>query len=323
VTALQAGNPPSPGYLHEMGVYGSDAEFEELICPFALEGIERGEPVVFSYDEAKTGLLKRRLPASSGVFYVTDTGPYDSPAKALAAWRRLVEGLLASGASRVRIAGDVPHPGYGHSYVGWDRYEAAFDDAMGDLPVWAPCLYDSRITPPEVLETAVSRHHHLLDQGGVHRANSSYRQPECLGEFLIAAEAGVGLGLPVLELLDPTPSHARSCFRDAVSGRISTEQEADLTLALSEVVTNAWLHGVAPVSLRMWLTASKVVVEVHDNGSGPADPFVGLLPGRQHDSESGRGLWLAHQLATGISLVPNDDGFTVRLSAGETTAVPT
>jgi hypothetical protein len=80
---------------------------------------------VFAYDPFKTELLHRWLPDAPGITYVSDPSPYGMPARALAGWRRVVEGHLAAGARRVRIAGNVPHPGYGRPYAGWDRYEAA------------------------------------------------------------------------------------------------------------------------------------------------------------------------------------------------------
>ena len=143
------------GYVREIGFYSSDQEFHDLITPFAFGGLEAGEPLLFAYDEHKTCLLRDWLPDDPGFTYIPDAGAYATPAKALGSWRRLVEQHLAAGAPRVRIAGNVPHPGYGQPYSGWDRYEAAIDRALGDLPVSAPCLYATRIAPVEVLETAL------------------------------------------------------------------------------------------------------------------------------------------------------------------------
>src|SRR5579859_2527825 len=110
VTGIR-GAVPADGYLHQLGIYSSDDEFLALVTRFALDGLEAGEPVVFAYDPHKVGLLQRWLPDTPYITYVTDTGPYAAPAKALLAWRRVVEDHLAAGAPRVRIAGNVPHPG--------------------------------------------------------------------------------------------------------------------------------------------------------------------------------------------------------------------
>lgn len=93
--------------------------------------------------------------------------------------------------------------------------------------------------------------------------------------------------------------------------------------AASEAVTNALIHGVAPVSVRIWTGEDRVVVAVHDEGEGPADPLVGLLPRTDERTASGRGLWLAHQMDIDVALLAGGTGFTVRLRAdrAETFAV--
>jgi anti-sigma regulatory factor (Ser/Thr protein kinase) len=304
------------GYLHEMGVYASDREFQELICPFALDGLEAGEPVVFAYDPYKAGLLQGWLPDSSGFTYITDASPYATPAKALAGWRRVVTDHLAAGAKRVRIAGNVPHPGYGRPYAGWDRYEAATDCALGDLPVWAPCLYDARVAPVEVLQAAERLHHHLLDLDGTHRINGSFRPAGRLADFIRPLPDPLERTAPASELLDPMPHRLRSAISQAAEGLISGHQAHDLLLAASEAVTNARVHGAPPVIARIWTGEGRIVVQVRDSGTGPADPFTGFFP-REQQEESGRGLWLVHQLDVDAALIPAEEGFTVRLRAGK------
>lgn len=319
------------GYRHELGIYSSDEEFGGLICPFALGGLAVGEPVVLAYEPQKTALLQRWLPDDPGIAYVAGAGPYATPAKALVIWRKLVEHHLAAGAVRVRIAGDVPHPGHGRPYAGWDRYEAAIDRAWGDLPVWASCLYDARTTPADVLEVAERHHHHLLGPIGTQRPNRSFEESRSLADFLTAPADPLERTTPVLELGDPTPARARaavSTLGRALIGeearmlgeeqRVIREDElGDLVVAVSETVANALLHGVPPVTVRVWAGEGRVIVAVHDVGDGPADPLVGLLPGAG-DGASGRGLWLAHLLDIDVALFRAANGFTVRLRAGAT-----
>ena len=305
------------GYVHEVGFYASDAEFADLVMPFTLEGLRTGEPVVFAYDDYKTSLLRQWLPETSAITYITDTGPYATPTKALGAWRGVAQGHLAAGAARVRIAGNVPHPGYGTPYTGWDRYEAAVDRALGDLPVWAPCLYDVRIAPAEVLERATSLHHHFRDRDGRSRANDGYQRPTRLTDFLSAPPDPLEQTLPSLELKEPAPGPVRAAIHGLVAGRLGVDQADALVLATSEAVTNAIVHGAAPVTVRAWVEDHRVVVAVHDSGEGPVDPLVGLRP-VDAGSGSGRGLWIAHQLDLDVALTVRDDGFTVRLSTNAT-----
>ncbi|WP_396135249.1 hypothetical protein [Amycolatopsis sp. A133] len=57
-----------------------------------------------------------------------------------------------------------------------------------------------------------------------------------------------------------------------------------------------------------------MVVSVHDAGEGPTDPFAGLLPADR--TTGGRGLWIAHQICSQVTLHRDDTGFTARLVAG-------
>ncbi|MEV4335186.1 ATP-binding protein [Streptomyces sp. NPDC049597] len=83
----------------------------------------------------------------------------------------------------------------------------------------------------------------------------------------------------------------------------------DITLCVSELATNALVHGVPPgrgYLLRMWLYEQGTVlrVEVHDSGDGK--PCV-----REPDGESGRGLLLVAALADGWGVVPREPGKVV------------
>lgn len=302
------------GYLHEVGFYSSDDEFKDLICPFALDGIRNGEPVVFAYDPYKTALLQNSLPASWAITYVSDASPYATPPRALAAWRAVVEHRLALGAPRVRIAGNVPHPGYGCSYAGWDRYEVALDRALGDLPIWAPCLYDVRIAPADVLALAARRHRHLLDRSGVHRFNDSFEEVSALADFLVPPSDPLTATTPATELIDPTPSLLRQVVRDLARGMLSPSRRGDLELAVSEAMTNALVHGEPPVVVRAFVGADRVIVDINDRGNGPKDPLAGLFPVGDERAESGRGLWIAHQLDLDVTMLVAD-GFTLRVRA--------
>lgn len=313
-STVSSERPSAEGYLHELGIYASDEEFRDLICPFALGGLAAGEPVVFAYDAAKMALLQEWLPESPNISYVTDTAPYATPGRALAGWRRVVEDHLAAGATRVRIAGNVPHPGYGRPYAGWDRYEAAIDRAWGDLPVWAPCLYDARIAPIDVLETAMRRHRRLVAPDGTHRLNDAFEPSDRLSDFLTPQADPLEAATPTIELTDPTPAAARAVVGYAAE-ELDDGQRDDLVLAASEAVTNALLHGAPPVTVRIWIGDGRVVVNVHDEGVGPTDPLAGLLSGGV-DTESGRGLSLAHQLGIDVALIADQRGFTLRLRAG-------
>jgi anti-sigma regulatory factor (Ser/Thr protein kinase) len=80
------------------------------------------------------------------------------------------------------------------------------------------------------------------------------------------------------------------------------------------VVGNAERHGEAPVEMRLWAEGDNIVAKVSDAGPGPEDPCVGLMP-REGDpfAGGGRGLWIAHQLCTDVSLSYQEGSFSVRM----------
>ncbi len=303
------------GFVHEIGIYSSDEEFRELICPFAYEGLAADEPLVFAYDPEKTAMLRSWLPASLIISYVTDSAPYATPGKALAAWRRLAEERLAHGARRVRIAGDVPHPGYGRPFAGWDRYEAAIDQAWGDIPVWAPCLYDARRTPPDVIERASRRHRRLRGKDGSWQANSRFQPPQQLSDFLVPAPDPLESTAPLLTLTEASPREMRAALRPLAEEAIGATATEEVLLAVSEACTNARVYGEPPARVTVWSGKGRLVVTVADDGPGPSDPLVGLLPAAC-DAEGGRGLWLSQQLDLEVTPITTPDGFTLRIRAG-------
>ena len=150
------------GHYHEAGFYGSDAEFAALIVPFAEEGIAAGEPVIIGYDDRKSGLLRSWLTDPSAVDFIGDKSLYATPGRAIATYRRLFELHVAMGAEQIRIAGDVPHPGNGRRFEGWDRYESAVNTVWQDFPVWGRCLYDTTTTPAPVLDIVERTHPRIV-----------------------------------------------------------------------------------------------------------------------------------------------------------------
>ena len=79
-------------------------------------------------------------------------------------------------------------------------------------------------------------------------------------------------------------------------------------------MTNAVVHGAAPVTVRAWPDEGRMHVTVTDTGPGPDDPFVGLLHRPGPESIGGHGLWFAHQLCHQVTMARHASGFTVRLT---------
>jgi anti-sigma regulatory factor (Ser/Thr protein kinase) len=302
------------GHFHEAGFYGCDAEFRALIVPFAEEGIAAGEPVILGYDDRKSALLRSWLSDPSAVEFIGDESLYAKPARAIAAYRRLFEFHVAMGAGQIRIAGDVPHPGNGGRFEGWDRYEAAINIVWQEFPVWGRCLYDTTTAPAVVLEAVERTHPRIVLPSGQRRESSRY-QDALAFEGLPYAPDPLEDSTPAAELVNQPAADARHTLARIAAGRVPATIVQDLLIGVTEAVTNAQRHGRPPVTVRIWAAGDRVVVTVHDTGYGPADPLAGLVPvpSSTPDRHLGLGLWVMHQLDIDVTLRHAGDGFTVRV----------
>jgi anti-sigma regulatory factor (Ser/Thr protein kinase) len=306
------------GYFHETAFYGSDEEFVSLVAPFVLEGVAAGEPTLVACGEINEKLLRGALGhAAAGITYVPADDQYARPTSAIKRYREVFADLTASGARQIRVIGDVPHPGVGVPWDSWARYEAVVNHAFEDFPLWGLCPYDTRTTPAAVLADVARTHPRITTADGHHLVNTRFLEPS---GFLTTRPGPppdvLEARSPLVELLNPEPVEVRRVVREAVAGTTLTEDEAeDLVFAASEAVTNGLSHGRPPVRFRLWADRRHVVLTVTDQGSGPTDPSVGLLP-TTRTATAGLGLWLTYQTCSYVTLARDDEGFTVRVVAG-------
>jgi anti-sigma regulatory factor (Ser/Thr protein kinase) len=305
------------GHFHEAGFYSSDAEFRALIVPFAEEGIAAGEPVIIGYDGRKNALIRSWLTDPSAVTFPAESGVYATPARAIAAYRRLFELHVAQGAGQIRITGELPNLGSGGIFDGWDRYEAAVNTVWQDFPVWGLCLYDTATAAPVVRDVVERTHPRIVSASGVRRANDRFQQVADF-EALPPVPDPLEQTTPTIELVDRSAAEARRALTQIGRGRVTDTILDDLLLGVSEAVSNALVHGRPPATVRIWAAPDRIVISVHDQGGGPADPLAGLVPAG-NVATLGLGLWLIHQLDIDVALKHADDGFTVRLRGGTTT----
>lgn len=303
------------GSCHEAGFYRSDDEFRALIVPFAEEAITAGDPVIFGYDDRKNGLLRSWLPGVATVTFIGDPSLYATPAGTLATYRRLFERHVAAGAGRIWIAGDVPHPGNGGRFAGWERYESAINTVWDDFPVRSLCLYDATTAPGYVLDVAERTHPRLVLPTGERRISDRYQEIPSF-EDLPADPDPLERTPPGIELTGAPAAEARRALGQAARGLVDPATLTDLLIGVSEAVNNALAHGQPPVTVRIWAVPGRVVARIRDRGTGPADRLAGLVPTGSTRSGPGLGLWVMHQLSLDTVLIHADDGFTVRLRAG-------
>jgi anti-sigma regulatory factor (Ser/Thr protein kinase) len=303
------------GHRHEAFLYATDEELLDVVVPFLTDGSGAGEPALVALGDRHTALVRSALPAGLPLEFLAGD-VYSRPAKVIRANQERMAEHVRAGAGRIRIVGELPAAAFGATWDWWARYEAAVNQAYREFPVWCLCVYDRRTTPPAVLRDVTRTHPTLTGPGGVREASEAYTQPAAyLSEARPIAADPVQLGPPFATLTDPAPIEARQAVRNLDRGDVSDDEVEDLVVAVSEAVTNAIMHGEAPVEVRMWPGGDRIVVTVSDAGSGPADPFAGLMPSGGRDT-SGRGLWITYQCVNHVATVRRPGRFTIRLTAG-------
>jgi anti-sigma regulatory factor (Ser/Thr protein kinase) len=303
------------GHVHEAVLYETDDEFLHVVVPFLEEGRDGNEPSLVVVHSQASDLLRAALGNTTGITFLDTADPRSNPARAIRFIRDVLAARAASGATRIRVVSEVPHPGLGRPWDPWARYEAAINHAYAEFPLWNICAYDLRITSPAVLDDVARTHPHLTDSDGVHQVNPRYEDPAGFLARRSPAEVDPleATTSPVVDMSDPTPGAARRAAHAAGHrALVDSTQVDDLIMAVNEAVTNALSHGRPPVRLRLWAVPGRVVVSISDRGSGPADPFAGLLP-TTGSASGGLGLWLIHQICSHATFSSTDDGFTIRL----------
>jgi anti-sigma regulatory factor (Ser/Thr protein kinase) len=202
------------GYLHEAVLYDSDEEFLGVVVPFLQEGAAVGEPCLVALGAAATALVWAAVGDTAGLTFLGDR--YDRPASVIRSNRELFAAHLTDGASRIRVASEVPHPGVGAPWEGWARYEAAINPAYAEFPLWGLCAYDTRITPGPVLDDVARTHPYFAAADGP-QINPRYQDP---AEFLTQRPHSRGdpvetASPPMIDLRDPTPAAARLAVHTA------------------------------------------------------------------------------------------------------------
>jgi anti-sigma regulatory factor (Ser/Thr protein kinase) len=107
------------------------------------------------------------------------------------------------------------------------------------------------------------------------------------------------------ELTDP--STCRAITRRALSGRVDEPLLDDVILVVSELVTNAVLHGAAPLVFHLLVAGADLVVGVDDHESVMDFGAVRRAPG----DVRGRGLSIIEQLADAWGIDASPAGKTV------------
>ena len=251
------------GHFHEAGFYVSDTEFRALIVPFVEEGIAAGEPVIIGYDDRKNALVHSWVTDPSAVTFLADNSLYATPARAIAAYRRLFELHVARGAGQIRITGELGYSGNGGNFDGWDRYEAAVNTVWDDFPVWGLCLYDAATAPAAVFDVVERTHPRLVSASGTRQASSRFQEIADF-EALPPTPDPLEGTTPMIELVDASAAEARRVLVQVGRGHVADTILNELLIGVSEAVAR---HRCRAQARRRRLHGK--AAQRHDNGISP------------------------------------------------------
>jgi transcriptional regulator with XRE-family HTH domain len=176
---IHGGAGATPMFDHHALLFRTDDELVEVLGGFLSEGVARSEAPLVVTTTPNVKLLRRSLgPAADHVEFFDAAGWYESPRKALVAYREYAEAKLRAGALWVRIAGEPIWANRSAAELRlWTRYESLLNLAFASWPVSLRCLYDERSVRPKLLEQVHVTHPRVVADGALARS-TDYAEPE-------------------------------------------------------------------------------------------------------------------------------------------------
>jgi anti-sigma regulatory factor (Ser/Thr protein kinase) len=313
-----AGDDRPGDHGHGAAVVGTERELLDATLPFLDAGLRAGDLVALTCPPETVELLSRELGERARAL---ESEPRMSllgsrAPDALTMCQRYLERAMATGSGRLRVVAEVD---FGSQPADWregQRFESVYNRLLGNAPVSAICVYDRRRVPAPVADSAAATHPALV-RGTIWSASPTFQDPGAYVPSLPLPREPVEDGEPVFAIDDaPTLAGLRRQLGAVLAARVpDREQQGDLHLGASEIASNAFRHGVRPVSARVWADGDRIVCAISDSGTSFRDPLSGFVPAYGPDlSRGGMGLWLARKLWDHVDILPSPAGLTVRLS---------
>jgi anti-sigma regulatory factor (Ser/Thr protein kinase) len=304
------------GTRHHALVYHDAAEFVDGAGGFARDGLGEEEHVLAVAMPEKLAWLREELGGDGDALELVDAREfYDRHGPMFQSVLGQLERHATPGRGRLRLIAEHPltlrQPADVRDYM---RYEAAGNIAYDRYDVSVLCPYDAGQLPDEIVHAALETHPHVLE-GDATRPSELFRDPRSyVRQCAVETTAPVGAAALLLEQAEDLAT-ARTLIREQGNAAgLGSKTVEDLTLAVTEVATNALVHGDAPRCLWSYVEDDHLVCQVRDAGSGLMDPLAGYLP-PDAAGLSGRGLWLAHQLCDIVEVASHTTQTNVYLHA--------
>jgi hypothetical protein len=305
----------TPGYEHDALFYESEEELVASVAPFLRAALDRSEGVVLVCADRNASLLADALHGHPRIGILDRSEVFRRVPAAIAAYQRMAESHLAEGADRVQVVGEIDFDR--DDWEEWARFEALSNAVLEPYPLWSLCLYDTRRLRAEVLEAAERTHPRLITAAD-RAPNPHYVSPDRFLSEFAAQPDPLETTAPAIDITGAVSLHQLrqdvTALLEVGSRPARPDMVNGFVFAVSEVATNASVHGRPPVRVRVWSSADRAVCTVTDHGDGFEDPFTGYQSrGRRNVEIEGQGLWMARQLCDVVSVSAEPGAFTVRI----------
>jgi anti-sigma regulatory factor (Ser/Thr protein kinase) len=275
------------GFRH-VALFYDDAD---TVVAQIADTIERdhhdGAAVLVCLPDVLAAAVSARIRIEERVTFLPAHDRYARPVRAMEALWWFTTAALADGATRVQSIGQIGFDGSPMDDE-WHWYERAVNDVFADAPLTATCLFDTSSVSPDTIACAHATHaEHLgqadtTDQCDIERLlPRPVALPQRRADLTLEAVTRPGAARHALALLDD----------DLAPGILDRAK-----LIVSELVTNAILHGGGRADVRYWHDPDTIFVEVADDGPGIDDPVAILRPPAL--GVRGVGLWVSNIEAT-------------------------
>ncbi len=302
MSARDSGSAPG-GFQHAALIVDSDDTLGRLLVPVLEANLAAGKPVLMVVGRHTEPVVRGALGArADDLEWRAPDAFYRRLGLAFESFRQYLQQQHAAGRSvhvvaEPDVASDPEAPvDRAAAYL---TYESICNEAYAAYGCAVTCVWDSRRHPTLVIENVRSLHDHEITDAGP-RPNPWYVGPTQYLQGRAGVEmppppATVDIGVALLDVDDL--SQVRSAVAEwSREGGFADRAIGDVVTAVSEVATNALMHGAPPVRLRGWRHGQTLVVQVGDAGGRPIPPDAGY----RHPGDSagrGLGLWLARQMA--------------------------
>jgi len=245
-----------------------------------------GAAVLVCLPDVLAAAVSERIRVDDRVTFLPADNRYARPVTAMHALLNFTSAALADGATRVQSIGEIAFDG-SPADDDWHWYERAANDVFAGVPMTATCLYDTNSVPPGTIACAHATHTEHLGQVDT--------PGRCDVERLVPRPIALPRRRADLTLDGVTRSgtarHALEPFDHLAPDILDRAR-----LIVSELVTNAVIHGGGKADVRYWHEPNAIFIEVADDGAGIDDPFATLRPPAL--PVRGFGLWASHIEAT-------------------------